>query len=172
MLDKNVFVERVLPGSVIRTLTDAEMDEYRRPFAEPGEGRRPTLTWPRQIPIDGEPADVVAIVAGYAEWLATSDVPKLFVVAEPGAILNGAPAASSAAPGRTRPRSRWPAITSSRRTARTRSARRSPSGSVETNSDVTTGASAETVRSWCGHDRTRPAVLQPARRPAGATITT
>ena len=91
VLDKNVFVERILPGSILRTLSDAEMAEYRRPFAEPGEGRRPTLTWPRQIPIDGEPADVVAIVADYAAWLSTSMVPKLLVVAEPGAILNGAP---------------------------------------------------------------------------------
>ena len=90
VLDKNLFVEAVLPASVIRTLTDAEMDEYRRPYREPGESRRPTLTWPRQIPIGGEPADVVEIVAGYADWLATSDVPKLLIVAEPGAILNGA----------------------------------------------------------------------------------
>jgi haloalkane dehalogenase len=67
------------------------MAEYRRPFAEPGESRRPTLTWPRQIPIDGEPAEVVEIVSAYADWLATSDVPKLLVVAEPGAILTGAP---------------------------------------------------------------------------------
>src|SRR5262249_61491898 len=66
-----------------------EMAEYRRPFAEPGEGRRPMLTWVRQIPIDGEPADVGAIVAAYAHWLATSDVPKLFVKAEPGALLAG-----------------------------------------------------------------------------------
>jgi haloalkane dehalogenase len=90
VLEKNVFVERVLPGSVLRGLTDAEMAVYRRPFAEPGEARRPTLTWPREIPLDGEPADVVAIVQAYASWLATSDVPKLFVNAEPGAILVGA----------------------------------------------------------------------------------
>jgi haloalkane dehalogenase len=64
------------------------MAQYRRPFAEPGEGRRPTLTWPRQIPIDGEPADVVAIVKAYGEWLATSSVPKLFLKAEPGGILS------------------------------------------------------------------------------------
>ena len=89
VLDKNVFVERVLPASVLRPLTDVEMDEYRRPFATPGEDRRPTLTWPRQIPIDAEPADVVAIVNDYAGWLATSTVPKLLVVAEPGAILRG-----------------------------------------------------------------------------------
>ena len=89
VLDNNVFVERVLPGSVLRGLTDEEMAVYRRPFENPGEDRRPTLTWPRQIPIDGEPADVVDIVAGYADWLATSDVPKLFINAEPGAILIG-----------------------------------------------------------------------------------
>ena len=89
VLTKNVFVERVLPGSVLRQLSDAEMAEYRRPFAEPGEDRRPTLTWPRQIPIDGEPADVVAVVDAYADWLVTSTVPKLLVRAEPGAILRG-----------------------------------------------------------------------------------
>ena len=89
VLEKNLFVEAVLPASVIRTLTAEEMAEYRRPFAEPGEARRPTLTWPRQIPIDGEPAEVREIVAAYADWLATSDVPKLLVVADPGAILNG-----------------------------------------------------------------------------------
>jgi haloalkane dehalogenase len=89
VLEKNVFVERVLPGSIIRKLDDGEMDVYRRPFTEPGEGRRPTLTWPRQIPIAGEPADVVEIVQAYAEWLETSEVPKLFINAEPGAILTG-----------------------------------------------------------------------------------
>ncbi len=90
VLDKNLFVEAVLPASVIRRLTDVEMAEYRRPFSEPGESRRPTLTWPRQIPIDGEPADVAAIVADYAVWLSASEVPKLLVVADPGAILIGA----------------------------------------------------------------------------------
>ena len=89
VLEQNVFVERVLPGSVLRKLTDAEMDVYRAPFRNPGEDRRPTLTWPRQIPLDGEPADVVAIVADYAAWLAGCSVPKLFVNAEPGAILVG-----------------------------------------------------------------------------------
>jgi len=89
VLVKNVFVERILPLSVLRGLTEAEMAVYRRPYLEPGESRRPTLTWPRQIPIDGEPADVVAIVDDYARWLATSDVPKLFVNAEPGTILTG-----------------------------------------------------------------------------------
>lgn len=90
VLEDNVFVERVLPGSVLRGLTEAEMTVYRRPFARPGEDRRPTLTWPRQIPLDGEPADVTRIAQDYADWLATSDVPKLFVNAEPGAILTGA----------------------------------------------------------------------------------
>jgi haloalkane dehalogenase len=89
VLVKNVFVERILPLSVLRGLTEAEMAVYRRPYLEPGESRRPTLTWPRQIPIDGEPADVVAIVDDYARWLATSDVPKLFVNADPGIILTG-----------------------------------------------------------------------------------
>lgn len=90
ILDRNLFVERVLPASVQRTLSDEEMAEYRRPFAEAGERRRPTLTWPRQIPIDGEPAEVAAIVGSYAAWLSESPVPKLFVNAEPGAILTGA----------------------------------------------------------------------------------
>jgi len=89
ILEKNVFVERILPGSVLRGLTDEEMDVYRRRYLEPGESRRPTLTWPREIPVDGEPADVVEIVGRYAEWLGGSDVPKLFINAEPGAILAG-----------------------------------------------------------------------------------
>jgi haloalkane dehalogenase len=90
ILDRNMFVERVLPGSVLRKLTEAEMAEYRRPFAQ-REDRWPTLTWPRQIPIEGEPADVVQIAADYSQWMAQNDVPKLFVNAEPGAILIGAP---------------------------------------------------------------------------------
>jgi haloalkane dehalogenase len=90
ILDRNVFVERVLPGSVLRGLSDAEMTVYRRPYLEPGEARRPTLTWPRQIPLGGEPADVVEIVQAYADWLSSSEVPKLFVNAEPGAITVGA----------------------------------------------------------------------------------
>jgi haloalkane dehalogenase len=91
VLQKNVFVERILPASVLRTLTAAEMDVYRRPYREPGESRRPTLTWPREIPIAGEPADVVAIVSDYGRWLAGSRLPKLFVNADPGTILVGAP---------------------------------------------------------------------------------
>ena len=90
VLDRNVFVERILPGSIMRKLTAEEMAEYRRPYTDGGESRRPTLTWPRQIPIDGEPADVVEIVQSYADWLSASPVPKLFINAEPGAILVGA----------------------------------------------------------------------------------
>ncbi len=89
VLQKNVFVERILPASVLRGLTEAEMAVYRRPYQTPGESRRPTLTWPREIPIDGEPADVVAIVARYGRWLASSDIPKLFINADPGVILTG-----------------------------------------------------------------------------------
>jgi haloalkane dehalogenase len=89
ILERNMFVERVLPGSVLRKLTDAEMIEYRRPFLK-AEHRWPTLTWPRQIPILGEPADVVQIVSDYAQWMAQNEMPKLFVNAEPGAILIGA----------------------------------------------------------------------------------
>ena len=89
VLEKNVFVENVLPGSVLRGLTDEEMAVYREPFAEPGEGRRPTLTWPREIPLAGEPADVVQIVSDYGAFLQTSEIPKLLIAAKPGAILNG-----------------------------------------------------------------------------------
>lgn len=91
VLEQNMFVERAMPGSILRQLSDEEMAEYRRPFAEPGEGRRPTLTWPRQIPIDGQPADVDAIVRAYSEWLAESSVPKLFIKGDPGAILSKGP---------------------------------------------------------------------------------
>jgi len=90
ILERNMFVERVLPGSVLRKLTEAQMAEYRRPYPNAGD-RWPTLTWPRQIPIAGEPADVVQIAADYAQWMAGNEIPKLFVNAEPGAILIGAP---------------------------------------------------------------------------------
>jgi haloalkane dehalogenase len=89
ILDRNMFIERVLPGSIQRKLTEAEMTEYRRPFLR-REDRWPSLTWPRQIPIAGEPADVVQIAADYSRWMAENDIPKLFVNAEPGAILIGA----------------------------------------------------------------------------------
>lgn len=89
ILNKNVFVERVLPKSILRALTEEEMAAYRAPFLAPGEGRRPTLTWPRQIPIEGAPAESCAVVARYSAWLAQSEVPKLFVNAEPGMIITG-----------------------------------------------------------------------------------
>ena len=89
VLEKNLFIEGILPSAVLRDLTEEEMNVYRRPYLEPGESRRPTLTWPRELPINGEPEDVVSIVDDYSKWLAQSAVPKLFVNAEPGAILTG-----------------------------------------------------------------------------------
>jgi haloalkane dehalogenase len=89
VLEKNLFIEGILPSAVLRDLTEEEMNVYRRPYLEPGESRRPTLTWPRELPINGEPEDVVSIVDDYSRWLAQSEVPKLFVNAEPGSILTG-----------------------------------------------------------------------------------
>jgi haloalkane dehalogenase len=89
VLQQNLFVERILPTAILRTLSEAEMATYRKPFLEIGEGRRPTLTWPHELPIEGEPADVCAIVTQYGRWLANCDIPKLFINAEPGAILIG-----------------------------------------------------------------------------------
>lgn len=94
VLERNIFVERILPASVLEPLSDEVLEEYRRPYREPGESRRPTLSWPRQIPIDGEPADVHRIVKEYGDWLATDQrVPKLFIDADPGSILVGGPRA-------------------------------------------------------------------------------
>jgi haloalkane dehalogenase len=89
VLQDNFFIEKIVPGAILRTLSAEEMAEYRRPFAKPGEGRRPTLTFPREIPIEGNPADVAEIVSAYGTWLAASNVPKLFLKAEPGALLAG-----------------------------------------------------------------------------------
>ena len=89
VLEKNYFVEKVLPGSIIRMLDADEMNEYRRPFLSSGEDRRPTLSWPREIPIEGEPGNVCQIVNEYAEWMKTNNIPKLFINAEPGAITTG-----------------------------------------------------------------------------------
>jgi len=89
ILERNLFVERLLPGSILRALSDQEMNAYRAPFRAAGEDRRPTLTWPRELPIDGEPRDVTGIVESYGTWLSASEVPKLFVNADPGAILTG-----------------------------------------------------------------------------------
>jgi haloalkane dehalogenase len=99
VLENNFFVEVMLPGSIIRDLSEEEHNEYRRPFANAGEDRRPTLTWPRQIPIEGDPADVTSIMDDYGKWLSTSDVPKLFFDAKPGAILGE---------GASRDFCRWP----------------------------------------------------------------
>ena len=89
VFQENFFIEQILPKAILRTLSAEEMAAYRRPFAEPGEGRRPTLTFVREIPIDGEPADVNAIATAYADWLATSRVPKLWIRGEPGLLLSG-----------------------------------------------------------------------------------
>lgn len=89
VLEKNYFVEKVLPGSIIRMLDADEMNEYRRPFLSSGEDRRPTLSWPREIPIEGKPENVCEIVNRYAEWMETNNIPKLFINAEPGAITTG-----------------------------------------------------------------------------------
>jgi haloalkane dehalogenase len=89
VLEKNLFVENVLPGAILRRLSEDEMATYRAPFANAGEDRRPTLTWPRQIPIEGEPPEVVQVATDCGRWLAESRIPKLFINAEPGAILTG-----------------------------------------------------------------------------------
>jgi haloalkane dehalogenase len=89
VLEKNLFVESVLPGAILRKLSDEEMAAYRAPFVNAGEDRRPTLTWPRQIPIEGEPPEVVRVANDCGRWLAESRIPKLFINAEPGAILTG-----------------------------------------------------------------------------------
>ena len=86
VLEQNSFIEFNLPSGVLRPLTEEEMNNYRRPFAEPGEARRPTLTWPRQLPVDGEPAEVTEIVTAYGEWLSRSDVPKLYIQGDPGRL--------------------------------------------------------------------------------------
>jgi haloalkane dehalogenase len=102
VLTKNVFVERILPGSVLNPIPDRDMDVYRKPYLEPGESRRPTLTWPREIPIDGEPADVSDVVSANERWLSGSGVPKLFIDADPGSIVGD----------RVRERVRtWPGVT-------------------------------------------------------------
>ena len=90
VLEKNIFVEKILPHSILRNLTEKEIEQYRLPYTEPGESRRPTLSWPRQIPVAGEPDEVVALVRDYGLWLAASNVPKLFINADPGSILIGA----------------------------------------------------------------------------------
>lgn len=89
ILEKNGFVEQILPNSILRTLSKEEMDAYRKPFSTPGEERRPTLTWPREVPLSGEPNEIHRLVKDYASWLSESEVPKLFINTEPGMILTG-----------------------------------------------------------------------------------
>jgi haloalkane dehalogenase len=89
VLEQNLFVEKVLPGAMLRKMGDAERNAYGRPYLDPGESRRPTLTWPRQIPVGGEPRDTHEIATAYAAWMAENQVPKLFISAKPGAILTG-----------------------------------------------------------------------------------
>ena len=89
ILDKNYFIEKVLPGSIIRDLDESEMKQYREPFFNSGEDRRPTLSWPREIPMNGEPKNVCDLVNAYAEWMQTNDIPKFFINADPGVILTG-----------------------------------------------------------------------------------
>jgi haloalkane dehalogenase len=90
VLEQNSFIEFNLPNTILRSLTEEEMNNYRRPFAEPGEARRPTLTWPHQLPFDGEPADVTEIVRTYGKWLAQSPIPKLYIQSDPGTMLPSA----------------------------------------------------------------------------------
>ena len=87
VLEKNIFVERILAGD--GALSEEVMKVYLKPFKNPGEDRRPTLTWPRQIPIAGEPEDVVKIASDYEKFLSSSNIPKLFINADPGSILVG-----------------------------------------------------------------------------------
>ena len=93
VLNKNVFVENVLPKSILRPLSEEEMEVYRAPFRQAGEDRRATLSWPRQIPLANQPADVCALVEAYGAYLKQAAMPKLFISAKPGMIMNGAPAA-------------------------------------------------------------------------------
>lgn len=87
VLEQNLVIEHLLPGELIRPLGAENLAEYRRPYLEPGESRRPTLSWPREIPVDGEPRDVHDVITRYAAWLARSAIPKLFVEAVPGAMF-------------------------------------------------------------------------------------
>jgi haloalkane dehalogenase len=86
VLDNNFFVEQLLPRSVMRGLLPAEMAHYRAPFAERA-ARKPTLAWPREIPIAGEPPDVVEIVTRYRDALCRSQLPKLLVTVDPGILV-------------------------------------------------------------------------------------
>lgn len=89
VLEENVFIEKILPAAVLRPLSDEEMEHYRRPYRHPGEDRRPMLSWPRTLPLDGEPADIVRLINENSAWLTGSDVPKLFIGGDPGQVVRG-----------------------------------------------------------------------------------
>ncbi len=89
VLEQNLFIEQLLPGAILRDLSPEEMDAYRAPFLDPGEGRRPMLTWPREVPFGPDPEDVYVVVAHYGRKLKERDTPKLFINADPGLILRG-----------------------------------------------------------------------------------
>jgi hypothetical protein len=129
VLQENRFVEGLVPNAFMRTLDDEEWAEYLRPWSNPGEDRRPTLTWPRQIPIDGEPKDVHATIEAIAQFLPATPIPKLFIDVEPGLAMTDRER-GFARTFPTRPRRRSGACTSRRRTRRRRSATRSPSSST------------------------------------------
>lgn len=87
VLTRNLFIERILPGSVLDSISESDMDVYRKPYLEPGESRRPILTWPRELPVEGEPGDMVELIEANEDWLSGPDVPKLFINADPGSIV-------------------------------------------------------------------------------------
>jgi len=89
VLQDNVFIEKLFPARILRSLSEAEMAVYRRPYLWPGEDRRPTLQFPREIPVDGAPGHTAQIVKEYGEWMATNDIPKLFIKGDPGAVITG-----------------------------------------------------------------------------------
>jgi len=89
VLEQNIFIEKILPAAVLRSLNDEEMEHYRQPYGRPGEDRRPMLSWPRSLPIEGEPAEIAAVIRKNSAWLAESDVPKLFISGDPGQVVRG-----------------------------------------------------------------------------------
>jgi len=89
VMQQNIFIEKILPSAVLRTLADEELAHYRRPFEQAGEDRRPMLTWPRSLPLDGEPASTIEFMHGYADWMATNEIPKLFIAGDPGQVVRG-----------------------------------------------------------------------------------
>ena len=89
VLKDNVFIEKLFPARILRSLSEAEMAVYRRPYLQPGEDRRPTLQFPREIPVDDAPEHTAQIVKDYGDWMATNDIPKLLISGDPGVILTG-----------------------------------------------------------------------------------